>query len=129
MITAARSVLGKYAVFHGRAGRPEFWWWVLFVLLLLMVTNIVDALLVLPMLGLSPFAPADGQPVSFLASLALFVPNLAVMVRRLHDTGRTGWWVLIGLVPVIGTLVLLFFAVQRGDDGANAHGAPVGLPT
>ena len=55
-------------------------------------------------------------------ALAIVLPNLAVTVRRLHDTDRTGWWVLLGLVPVIGLLVLLWFYIQKGSEGANRYG-------
>ena len=121
---AVGSVLTKYAVFHGRASRAEYWWWFLFVLLLFAVLNLIDGYLILPMLGFQPFEENGGNPLSVIVALGMFLPNLAVAIRRLHDTDRTGWWVLIGLVPVVGVLVLLYFYVLRGTEGPNSHGEP-----
>jgi uncharacterized membrane protein YhaH (DUF805 family) len=89
------SVLKKYAVFDGRAGRPEFW---MFVLVSIIVSFLLS---VLPLPMLSP-----------LYSLVILIPSLAVGARRLHDTGRSGWWQLIGFVPVIGLIVLIIFFAQ-----------------
>lgn len=100
----------------GRAPRSEFWYWTLAVLIAIPVAGLLDGLL----FGASP---GHGfHPVSTVLGLGLILPNLAVAVRRLHDTGRTGWWVLIGLVPLIGFLVLLWFYVQKGTEGVNRFG-------
>lgn len=126
MSHAVRTVLSKYATFQGRAPRSEFWWWVLAIFLLLLVTRLIDGALAAPLLGFSAFAPEAGQPLSFLVALGVIVPNIAVGVRRLHDTGRSGWWILIGLIPLIGTLILLYFYIQPSEQGDNAYGpAPV----
>jgi uncharacterized membrane protein YhaH (DUF805 family) len=113
---AIAECLGKYATFTGRAARPEFWWFVLFLFLANAVLNLLDAAIL----------PTD---VSFLApvfGLVTFVPALAVSVRRLHDIGKSGWWVLLHLIPLIGSLVLLYFCVQPTEPGANEYGpAPV----
>jgi uncharacterized membrane protein YhaH (DUF805 family) len=117
MTEAVRTCLSKYATFSGRAGRPEFWWWVLAVILVSLVGNLLDAML----FGTG----AEGQSVGILSGLlglALILPQLAVAARRLHDTDRTAWWLLIGLVPIVGFLVLLFFYVQKGTDGPNRFG-------
>ncbi len=127
MILAVRTALSKYATFTGRASRPEFWWWVLAVFLILIVTQLIDGAIIAPILGFSAFQPEGGQPLSVLVSLGLILPNIAVGVRRLHDTGRSGWWILIGLIPVIGTLVLIYFYVQPSEEGANDYGVPVRL--
>ncbi|MGI9370269.1 MAG: DUF805 domain-containing protein [Ruegeria sp.] len=127
MISAVRSVLSKYATFSGRASRPEFWWWVLAVFLILIATSLIDGALIAPILGFSAFQPEAGQPLSVLVSLGIILPNIAVGVRRLHDTGKSGWWILIGLVPIIGTLVLIYFYVQPSEQAANAYGSPVKL--
>jgi uncharacterized membrane protein YhaH (DUF805 family) len=114
---AIRKVLSNYATFSGRARRSELWWFVLFVFLGNAVLGLVDGAL----FGTAP----DGSPVSLLGgifSLAMLLPNLAVGARRLHDLDRTGWWLLIGLIPILGTLVLIFFFVQRGTDGPNRFG-------
>jgi uncharacterized membrane protein YhaH (DUF805 family) len=111
MQEAVRSVLSKYATFEGRAARSEFWWWFLAIIIASIVAGLIDGLLFPNM-----------QLLSLLLGLAIIVPNLAVGARRLHDIDRTGWWLLIGLLPIIGTLVLLWFFIQKGTDGANRFG-------
>ena len=96
--------------------------WVLSTLILFIALAVVDGALFAPMMGFEAFSEDAGQPLSFLASLALLLPNLAVSVRRLHDTDRSGWWLLLAIIPIIGSLVLLFFMIQRGTDGANRFG-------
>lgn len=119
---AVKSAFSNYINFSGRATRPEFWWWVLFVFIILFVLGIIDGAIIAPMLGFEAFADNAGQPLSLLASLGLFLPNLAVAVRRLHDIGRSGWWILIGLIPVVGFVVLIYWYVQPGSEGANEYG-------
>jgi uncharacterized membrane protein YhaH (DUF805 family) len=111
MQEAVRSVLSKYATFEGRAARSEFWWWFLAIIIASIVAGLIDGLLFPNM-----------QLLSLLLGLAIIVPNLAVGARRLHDIDRTGWWLLIGLLPIIGTLVLLWFFIQKGTDGTNRFG-------
>lgn len=120
---AARHVLSNYATFSGRATRYEFWWWVLAVLLTLLVCGLIDALLLAPLLGFEVGEDA-AQPLSSVVSLGLLIPNIAVAMRRLHDMGRAGWWLLIGLVPIVGALVLLYFYVQPSEPGDNQYGPP-----
>lgn len=119
---SVRTVFSNYVNFSGRATRPEFWWWTLFVFILSLVLQIVDGAVVAPLLGFSAFAPEAGNPLSAVASLALLLPSLAVGVRRLHDIGRSGWWLLIALIPIIGLLVLIYWHVQPSEDGANRFG-------
>lgn len=119
---AVQSALSNYATFSGRAGRPAYWWWTLSVFLLMLVLNAVDAFLVGPLLGFGASQEDGGQPLSLLVSLALIVPNIAIGVRRLHDSGRSGWWMLLGLIPVIGILVLIYFFIQPSEDADNAYG-------
>ena len=112
-------VLKKYAVFSGRARRKEYWMFVLFnVLISFGVTVFGDVVLVL--LGATD---GTGDTLNSLYGLAILVPSLAVSVRRLHDTGRSGWMLLIGLIPCIGALVLLFFMIEDSGD-ANQYGEP-----
>ena len=125
MIAASRSVLSNYATFSGRASRPELWWWFLSVLIILILTELIDAYLIVPFLGLENAVDADRtRPLSWIVSLALILPNLAVGARRLHDIGKSAWWLLVGLIPLIGTLVLIYFYLQPSDTGRNAYGPP-----
>lgn len=112
MEAAVRTCLQKYATFSGRGDRREFWWWVLAVLLASLLVAVIEYLL---------FGD-DNETLSRVFSLALLLPNLAAGARRLHDTDRTAWWLLIGLVPVIGTIVLIVFFVQDGTVGPNRFG-------
>ena len=109
--------LRKYAVFSGRSRRKEYWFFVLFNIIASIVLAMVDS-------ATGTFNPETGMgTLGTLYALAVFLPSLAVSVRRLHDTGRTGWWLLIGLVPVIGAIVLLVFMVQDSKPGENEFGA------
>ena len=103
-------VLKKYAVFHGRARRKEYWMFFVFNLLIALGLGFVDALV----------GSAGG--IVILYSLAILIPGTAVSVRRLHDTGHTGWWFLIGFVPILGTLVFLLFMIQDSTPGPNQYG-------
>lgn len=110
------AVLKKYAVFEGRAQRAEYWYFILFYLLIYIGLSIVDGVT-------GTFDAKSGIGLlSGLFSLALLIPSLAAGARRLHDTGRSGWWLLIGLVPLIGAIVLIVFLVQDSTPGDNPHG-------
>ncbi|MFY1634608.1 DUF805 domain-containing protein [Solwaraspora sp. WMMB335] len=112
---AVRSVLSQYVGFGGRARRSEYWWFFLFSFLVSIVTSILDVVL-----G-TDFDGSNGL-FSLIATLALLLPSLAVGVRRLHDTDRSGWWILIGIIPIIGTIVLLVFFALDGTPGPNRFG-------
>lgn len=127
-VAAARSVLSKYATFSGRTSRAEFWWWVLAVFVATLIAGLIDSLIFAPMIYGHVPPGEEGQPISFLLSLALLLPSIAVGARRLHDIGRSGWWLLLGLIPVIGFLVLIYFYVQPGDEAPNQYGAPAPFP-
>jgi uncharacterized membrane protein YhaH (DUF805 family) len=122
MPTAVKSVLGKYVSFSGRASRSEYWWWTLALIILFVVLGVIDGAIIAPLLGLERFASNAGQPLSLLTALLILLPSIAVTARRLHDTDRTAWWLLVGLVPLVGNLVLLFFYVQQGTEGENQFG-------
>jgi uncharacterized membrane protein YhaH (DUF805 family) len=111
-------VLKKYTVFAGRAGRAEYWYFVLFNLIIYIVLGIIDQAIA----GPSEMGQPSGGILTGLYSLAVLLPSLAVGVRRLHDTNRTGWWLLISFVPIIGFIVLLVFMVQDSQPGANQYG-------
>jgi len=107
----------RYAQFSGRARRSEYWYFYLFYVLIVIGLAIVD--------GISGTrnATAGVGLFSGVFGLAMLIPSLAVSVRRLHDTGRSGWWLLIALVPVIGAIVLLVFVLLDSAPGANQYGA------
>ena len=107
----------KYAVFRGRSRRKEYWYFVLFTLIISAVLSLVDSII-----GTSGSSTGTGL-LGGIFSLAILIPSIAVSVRRLHDIGRTGWWVLIGLIPVIGAIVLIVFAVMDSEAGTNQYGA------
>ena len=100
----------NYVGFSGRARRAEYWQFVLFNIIALAICFVIDLAIKSPVLYL-------------LYVLASLLPSLAVGVRRLHDTDRSGWWLLIGLVPLVGGIVLLVFACLEGNRGPNKYGA------
>lgn len=91
----------KYADFNGRASRSEYWWYVLFIVLVSFVTGVIN------------------DKLSILFSVATLLPSIAVAARRLHDTNRSGWWQLIGLIPVIGWIIIIYFLVQEAKEPNN----------
>lgn len=103
-------VLKKYAVFQGRARRKEYWMFFLFNLIVGIILGALDWML------------GTGSLLGGIYALAVLIPNIAVTVRRLHDTSRSGWWILIVLVPVIGWIVLLVFMVLDSHPGDNEYG-------
>jgi uncharacterized membrane protein YhaH (DUF805 family) len=109
--------LKKYAVFSGRSRRKEYWYFVLFTVLISIALNIID--------GLTGTYDswAEVGLLGGIFGLAILIPSIAVSVRRLHDIDRTGWWVLISLVPLIGWIVLLVFHVQDSTPGSNRYGS------
>lgn len=101
--------------FSDRSRRKEYWMFMLIAFLITFVLTIVDAVAGLEL------APEVGI-LSTLFSLLILIPSLSVTFRRLHDTGKSGWWILIALVPVIGWIVLLIFTVQDSETGSNRFG-------
>lgn len=145
--TAVRTCFEKYLTVEGRASRAEFWWFALFLLIAGAVLMAVDRTI----FGGWAFYPdmmryhtgghgmwrygawsygvwmPGPRPLTFLFGLATLLPRLAVAVRRLHDVDRTGWWLLIGVIPVIGALVLLYWFIQPGRRSSNGYGVdPLG---
>jgi uncharacterized membrane protein YhaH (DUF805 family) len=107
----------KYRMFRGRARRPEFWWWVLFRVLMSIAAIILDHTL---------FRTGVLNGVT---SLILLLPTLAVTVRRLHDIDRSGWWILILVIPIIGEILLVIMTCMRGTDGPNRFGPEFAGPS
>jgi uncharacterized membrane protein YhaH (DUF805 family) len=105
----------NYVGFSGRAARSEYWYWVLFVVPLFIVAWLID-------MTVFGFNTTGVNPISVIATLATFLPGLAVSIRRLHDIDRSGWWVLLALVPIVGGIVLLVWACMRGTVGPNRFG-------
>ncbi len=103
-------VLKKYAEFNGRARRKEYWMFILFNMIITFVIALVEGL--------------AGSPgfLSMIYGLAVLLPAIGVTIRRLHDTDRTGWWILIAFIPLVGAIVLLVFMVMDSNPGDNQHG-------
>ncbi len=111
-------VRDHYADFSGRARRQEYWMFTL-------VSGAIGLSMYIGAFVLMSVSEVLGGILFlgyFLFALGLFLPSLAVAVRRLHDTGRSGWWYLIALVPLLGSLIVLYFLVIEGDAGPNAYG-------
>src|SRR5262245_59397397 len=96
-------LMQKYVDFKGRASRSEFWWFFLFQIIVCIVAAVIHPLL------------------QVVVGLGLLLPSISAGVRRLHDTGRSGWWILLGLIPLVG-LVLIVFLALPGTEGSNDYG-------
>lgn len=112
-VPAIKSGFENYVNFSGRSCRSAYWFWILFTFIVSIVANILDMALMaaigLPILGL-------------IWSLAIILPSIAVGVRRLHDIDKSGWWILIGFIPIIGWIIFIIWACTKGTDGANRFG-------
>ena len=109
-------VLKKYAVFNGRARRKEYWFFYLFYIIFAIVFIFIDGVT-------GTLNEKVGMGVlSGIFVLAMLIPGIAVAIRRLHDTGRSGWWILLSLIPLIGGLWLLVLMVLDGTQGQNQYG-------
>jgi uncharacterized membrane protein YhaH (DUF805 family) len=104
------TVLRRYAVFDGRAGRPEFWWFQLVNVCVVVLLSIV-----LAAAGLS-------RAIADLYQLAVFLPSLGVQIRRLHDIDRSGWWVLLWFIPIVGWILMIVWLASQGTPGPNRFG-------
>lgn len=105
--------LKNYANFTGRARRSEYWYFVLGQIIIMIVAAIIDSIIF-------------GQPslLYFVIGLGLFIPSLAVLVRRLHDTGRSGWWALINFIPLVGAIILIVWLATETKPEDNQWGKP-----
>ena len=117
-VESVKAVLTNYAGFRGRSARPEFWWFNLFALIVSIVFTV--------------FSGNDGSSflgiVGTLVSLALVVPSFAVGARRLHDIGRSGWYQLFLLIPLVGIIILIVWWARAGDPTDNAFGTAPAIP-
>jgi uncharacterized membrane protein YhaH (DUF805 family) len=105
------SVLQQYAVFEGRASRTEYWMFSLFNLLIAIALGFLESII------------GTGGAIYGLYALLILIPSIAVTVRRLHDTSRSGWWLLIAFLPLIGTIILLVLLVLDSATENNNYGA------
>lgn len=117
MLNYALMPLKNYAGFTGRSGRAEFWWYFLATVIANLIVQTIDQMI-------------SGGPglLTGILGLALFIPGLAVGFRRLHDTDRSAWWLLISLVPLVGLIVLIVFWASAGTPGPNKFGAAPASP-
>ena len=120
--TALKAFWSNYSNFKGRSRRSEYW----FIELFLVITNVVVAVVDLALMNWDVdrfIANGGGGIVGLIWILATIVPAIAVLIRRLHDTNRSGWLALIYLVPLAGAIVLLVFTVEDSNKGDNRYGA------
>jgi uncharacterized membrane protein YhaH (DUF805 family) len=108
---AVQTCLSKYAICEGRAGRAEFWWF-----------NLLGGLITLGGVITKVFSPTAGNVIFWVCAIPLLLPSIAVGIRRLHDTGRSGWHFLWTLVPLVGGLVMLVYLTQPSDPRSNRYG-------
>jgi uncharacterized membrane protein YhaH (DUF805 family) len=106
---AISSGFSNYVNFSDRAIRSEYWFWILFIIIAEIITSAIDYAI-------------GTQVVTSLFGLATFLPSLGLAIRRLHDLDRTGWWVLIGLIPLVGWIILIIWFCTRGPVGPNRFG-------
>ena len=118
---AVSSFFSNYANFQGRTQRSGYWWVVLFLVLVSFVLWFVDLQLFAGLWSQDLLDQGSG-PLSIVFGLAIIVPVIALGVRRLHDTNRSGWWVLLGFIPIIGSIVLFVFYVLDSTPGDNQYG-------
>lgn len=100
---------GNYVNFSGRASRSEYWWWALFNFLVSFCAGIIDGLFQI-------------EFFTYIALAALLLPGIAVAVRRLHDIGKSGWWLFLALIPLVGSIILLVWYCQDSQMYANEYG-------
>ena len=117
-IESIKSVFSQYVGFSGRARRSEYWWFALFVFIIEFILAFLGKMNGAgDIQGMNIFTILTG-----IFCLAIFLPSLAVTIRRLHDTGKSGWWVLLYLIPVIGEIIILIFCLFDSEPGVNKYG-------
>lgn len=121
-VEAIKSGYQNYVNFSGRSSRSAFWWWVLFQIIVGVAIAAVEGGGASQMGDGMMEASYNAGPVGIIWSLANLLPGIAVSVRRMHDIGKSGWWVLISVIPLIGWIIYLVWACQKGTDGTNRFG-------
>jgi uncharacterized membrane protein YhaH (DUF805 family) len=110
-VSAIKKGFRGYVVWDARSTRSEYWWWTLFALIVAIIASIIDSIIFSTSMG------SGAGPVYLISSLALFLPGLSLWIRRLHDTDRSGWWTWILLVPIVGFVIALIFALLPSKAG------------
>lgn len=119
---AIKAGFQKYIDFTTRSCRSEYWFWALFVVIASIVLAVIDA-------ATYGIGPSGSGPLGSLFSLVTFIPGIAVAVRRLHDIDKSGWWLLLAFIPLIGWIVLIVWFATKGTEGPNRFGEdPLLLP-
>jgi uncharacterized membrane protein YhaH (DUF805 family) len=121
-VEAIRAGFNNYANFSGRATRPEYWWWFVFSWIVSVVSNALDRWARVGAIESPSYAGVAVGLITGIVALALLIPSWAVLVRRLHDTNRSGWWWLLVFIPIIGWIILIVFLASEGTPGPNRYG-------
>jgi len=108
-----KTIKNKYADFSGKANRSEYWYFILFYILITTALMLMDAFVINPMLGMTPTEASKGGLLQMFFALAMLIPLIAIAVRRLHDCGKSAWWLLLGFIPIIGSILLIYFLLQK----------------
>jgi len=122
----------RYAAFKGRATRSEYWYFLLFSIIIALILTALDSMIINPLLGIQPIVETARTGIlGTLFSFGTLIPSLALAIRRLHDIGKSGWWILLGVIPlvnIIGIFVLLYFFIKDSHPDENQFGLnPKGL--
>lgn len=127
---AAKRFFKKYATFSGRASRSEYWWWALVSFVVVSVPYLIIGLLAIPSADrrTPQFEAAAGITVSLILAwaLATIVPSIALTVRRLHDSNKSGWFCLFNMIPLVGPIILLVFVLLPPDPAGQQYDRPAG---
>ncbi len=114
---SVKTCFSKYCSFKGRASRSEYWWWIVFTFVVAIIFGIPSGIQ-----SLHESSASELPVISYVVGALLLLPNLGVLIRRLHDTGRSGWWWLIGFIPFLGSIILIVFCCQASQPFPNQYG-------
>lgn len=122
----------RYAAFKGRATRSEYWYFLLFSIIIALTLTALDSMIINPLLGIQPLVETARTGIlGTLFSFGTLIPSVALAIRRLHDIGKSGWWILLGVIPIvniIGIFVLLYFFIKDSQPSENLYGTnPKGI--